>query len=314
MNSKTVSDRLLLLAVLLPLGAVADVSAPGRLEGREQTQALSFAEAGTILSISVVDGQKVSRDQVLARLDCGPLDAEVKRAEAAVAIARRGGRREAVAAAEAVVAGAEKELELARARVRRLESVVARDLASKGDLEDARLLVGVAESGLVAARELLAAERNPAPPEEMAEVTAQLAAARARAARCVILAPADGIVLRRHLEPGMAVSILAPEPVLSFASTAQWRVRAEVDEDDVVGVHSGQAVSVTAPAFGSRTLHGKVLRLSPLMGRRRVLSDDPGEKLDRDVMEVLIALTESPPVPAIGLRVRVIFRDDGPAR
>ena len=82
-------------------------------------------------------------------------------------------------------------------------------------------------------------------------------------------APADGLVLRRLLEPGAAVSLMAPAPVLLFTSAGGWHVRAEVDESDVGRISAGQQALVTAPGFGEVTVRGRVVRMSSLMGRRR---------------------------------------------
>jgi hypothetical protein len=43
------------------------------------------------------------------------------------------------------------------------------------------------------------------------------------------------------------------------------------------------------------------------MGRRQILTSDPADKSDRDVMEVLVDLDGLPENLPIGLRVSVIF-------
>jgi hypothetical protein len=45
------------------------------------------------------------------------------------------------------------------------------------------------------------------------------------------------------------------------------------------------------------------------MGRRQILTADPADKSDRDVVEVLIALENKPDSIPIGLRVSVLFFD-----
>jgi multidrug resistance efflux pump len=114
-------------------------------------------------------------------------------------------------------------------------------------------------------------------------------------------------VLRVEIHAGETVSSLVPRPLFLLADTSRLRVRAEVDERDIGRVHVGQPVQVTADALGPAVLTGKVVRLSPLMGRRTVVSGDPAEKTDRDTLEVLAELDPAPVSPAIGLRVTVRF-------
>ena len=49
-------------------------------------------------------------------------------------------------------------------------------------------------------------------------------------------------------------------------------------------------------------------KIAPVMGRRQILTADPADKSDRDVVEVMIALRTPESVP-IGLRVSVLFFD-----
>lgn len=303
---------LLSLALLVSTANVArgDFSASGRLEGASPVQDLSFSESGVILEMTANEGELVTEGEVLARIECTPQQHAVAEAEAALSIARRGPRKEEVAVAESELTVAERELSLAQAKVRRLGPLVKDELASEGDLEDAELAVRVAEARVERAQRSLALVDQPLPREEVELANARLQQARATVSRCTMLAPHDGVVLRRILEPGAAVSSFVPEPVYSFSRTGQWRVRAEVDEADVGKLSLGQTVRVYAEAFGADPVQGTVANLPAEMGRRAILSGDPGEKMDRDVAEVLIDLATEPSTPIVGLRVRVIFIED----
>ena len=283
------------------------VAANGRLEGGQPTSTLHFAEAGRILAIAVVEGQPVRRGEVLARLDCSALEAELREAQAQFAIANRGGRAEAVATHRAEVDALTAEARRFEAHVRRLVNLAAKDLAAKSALEDAELQLRAVEARRMVAERALIQTRSALPAQERAAAAARVDALAARLKECQIIAPADGVVLRRLLEPGAAVSPVAPAPVLLFASTDGWHARAEVDEHDVGRIRVGQPTVVTAPGFGEAAVRGTVVRMSSLMGRRTVLSGDPAEKMDRDVREVLVRLARAPPAPVVGLRVKVKF-------
>jgi hypothetical protein len=55
-----------------------------------------------------------------------------------------------------------------------------------------------------------------------------------------------------------------------------------------------------------RPLQGVVGRISDTMGRKKILSGDPSEKADRDVLEAMIDLNGAIKLP-VGMRVTVEF-------
>ena len=92
---------------------------------------------------------------------------------------------------------------------------------------------------------------------------AQAAVGRAQAQRDYnqLLAPADGIVLRRDGEPGQ---FIAPgQAVLTLACCAPLRVSAEVDEEDIPRVVVGQKVTLRTDALPERLFDGVVAEITP---------------------------------------------------
>ena len=92
---------------------------------------------------------------------------------------------------------------------------------------------------------------------------AQAAVGRAQAQRDYnqLLAPADGIVLRRDGEPGQ---FIAPgQAVLTLACCAPLRVSAEVDEEDIPRVVVGQKVTLRTDALPERLFDGEVAEITP---------------------------------------------------
>ncbi len=109
------------------------------------------------------------------------------------------------------------------------------------------------------------------------------------------------------MKAGETVSTVFPRPIVTMANTSELRVRAEVDERDIGRVSLGQRVKVLSDAFPDKTIEGRVSRIEELMGRKKVRTGDPGEKSDRDVLEVLIDLQGKEKALVIGLRVTVQF-------
>ncbi|VTU36240.1 Macrolide-specific efflux protein MacA precursor [Variovorax sp. PBS-H4] len=76
-----------------------------------------------------------------------------------------------------------------------------------------------------------------------------------------LVAPADGIVLRRDGEAGQFVP--AGQVVFSMACCAPLRVTAEVDEEDIARVVVGQTVTMRSDALPQRLFEGRVADITP---------------------------------------------------
>jgi RND family efflux transporter MFP subunit len=92
---------------------------------------------------------------------------------------------------------------------------------------------------------------------------ADAAAARARALRgfMTLTAPADGQILQRDGEIGQVIP--ANQPVFYFSGDAPLRIEAEVDEEDILLVQTGQRALIRAPALPDRVLDGRVAEITP---------------------------------------------------
>ena len=94
-----------------------------------------------------------------------------------------------------------------------------------------------------------------------------IAVTQAELTKCDIKSPIDGIVLSKHVSVGELVSLYFPKPLLTLAEIYRYRVRAEVDENDVPLIHVGQKTDIVVAA-GLPRLHGVVTSLAPVMGRQ----------------------------------------------
>ncbi|MFW5740912.1 MAG: HlyD family secretion protein [Myxococcota bacterium] len=83
------------------------------------------------------------------------------------------------------------------------------------------------------------------------------------------------------------------EPLLIVGETSELHVRMDVDERDVGKVYVGAAAFVTTEAFGERRFEGKVIEVGRHMGRKNVRTDEPTERLDTKILEVLVQLDQS---------------------
>ena len=131
---------------------------------------------------------------------------------------------------------------------------------------------------------------------------ARVVQARATAERLAVRAPIDGESLQVKVRVGELYSFSGAEPVLIMGDTSHLRVRMDVDERDIARVAPGAPAYVTADAFGSRHFTGKVVEIGRRFGRKNIRTDDPVEKNDTKILEVVIEL-DSNELLLVGQRV-----------
>jgi HlyD family secretion protein len=75
-----------------------------------------------------------------------------------------------------------------------------------------------------------------------------------------------------------------------MGDTSKLRVRMDVDERDIGKVRPGGAVVIRVNAYAGVDFAGTIAELGRRMGRKNVRSDDPAERNDTKILEVLIDL------------------------
>ncbi len=197
-------------------------SSNGRIEAVEID--IASKTAGRIAEILVNEGDFVSAGQVLARMDTASLDAQLREAEAELESARIGietakslvRQREAErAAALAVVAQRQAELDAAQKRLERTEELAARGTTSQQTLDDdrarfeaARAAVSAAEAQVAAAEAALgmASSQTIAAGAKVSAVTATIERIKVEIDDSTLVAPRDGRVQYRVAQPGEVLS------------------------------------------------------------------------------------------------------------
>ena len=303
----------------------AQVVGLGRVEPASEEVHVSVEIEGRLKEIRVEEGGRVHNGDVLAVLDNADYRARVELAEADVAAreaelervmsgARVEERREAAAA----IPEAEATLANARAELHRYQALYADGLTALEQVETRETAEKVAQARLEAARrhqELVDAEART---EDRDRAQAQLQLARARLSevqalldKTIVRSPISGTVLRRHFRIGETVPTGAA--IVTLGDTSALRVRMELDERDVARVRIGQVAFCTADAFPNLRFRGRVIRVGQMLGRKNIRTDDPGERVDTRVLEVLIELEPDAHLPT-GMRVDVFIDSDSPER
>jgi HlyD family secretion protein len=124
-----------------------------------------------------------------------------------------------------------------------------------------------------------------------------------------IRAPADGRIVRRYANPGSGASTLNVSNMFDLEPNTPRIVRAEISEAALPAVVDGQEVEIVPEADETKVYVGRVLRRSAMFGARKLQSDDPSERTDERVVEVVVTADGAPLL--IGQRVLVKFMKPG---
>lgn len=240
---------------------------------------LSFNNSERIAEVLVQEGDRVRRGQVLARLDIRRLEPQVAQATAqaeaqrqAVSRLHHGSRPEEIAQARANVESARANVVKAKSNYERLKSaaeISAGRAVRQQDVDDAKAALDVAGATLAVNEKALDLAVIGPRKEDIAQNEAQLRANEAQVALlrqllldAQLLAPVDGVIRTRILEPGDMAS--PQKPVFTLAITDPKWVRAYVSETDLGKVYSGMAASVRVDSFPNRRFDGWVGFVSPV--------------------------------------------------
>jgi HlyD family secretion protein len=293
----------------------------GRVEGRTETVQVGAAADGVIRAMFVKEGDTVKTGQKLAEIGCPDLSSEMAEAVSQVDSFRqvknrlmRGARDEERRVAAEQTRAARSELQRAKANLERMQTLVTKSIVSKATFDDAERDFNVAKAKLEEAIRHEELTNAPPLPEEVAKADADITSAENRVrtvsekiGKCTVTAPMDGTILRLMLRPGESFSTMAPHPLFTLADLSGRRVRAEIDERDVLKVREGQNVSVFADGAEDQRFSGKVQQIASTMGRKRIVSGDPAEKADHDVLESIVQLGPEAGALPVGMRVVVQF-------
>jgi HlyD family secretion protein len=287
LSSRAAAERTSALAaeakkpVESPYAAVAN----GKADVEGGLIAVAARRGGVVREVYVQEGDLVRRGQVLARQEDDEPRLAMQRAAAEVAQAR------------SALAMTEVQLTTARREYERLEMLKDRNFIAGQRLDSARDKIAEAEATLTAQRAAIAT------------AAARLNEAQYDQELTVIRAPADGRIVRRYANPGAGASTLNVSTMFDLEPNAPRIVRAEIAEAALPNVEVGQAVEIVPEADPSKVYQGKVLRRSAMFGARKLQSDDPTERSDERVVEVVVAAEGAPLL--IGQRVLVKFKKSG---
>lgn len=215
-----------------------EVNATGHLEALTTVE-VGAEISGRIATVEVDYNAQVRSGQVLARFDRTSLQAQLTQASA----------QRATAAAS--VAQARADGQRAASNAERAERLMRTQSVTAQALDESRTTAAIARERLRAAQAELAARE------------AALVLARTSLDHATIVAPIDGMVITRNVDPGQTVASVLQTPVLFTvaADLRAMRVLADVDEADIGEVALGQPASFTVHAYPERAFPARVIQV-----------------------------------------------------
>ncbi len=292
------------------------IAAPGRVEAISEEVRVSSELSGRLKSVSVEEGDRVKRGQILAELEnadyrarVGTAEAELAQREAELRRTVNGSRTEERREADAAKQAGKAVLENARSEAERRRGLAERGVISRDEADRYERAYRVAQAEYEQASQHFALVDAQAREEDRSRAEANVSEARARVSearaifeKSLIRAPMDGVILRKLRHTGESVSTQFDSPVITMADDTVLRVRLDVDETDVAKLKVGQRAYVTAEAYGDRKFEGRIIRVGRILGRRNVRTDEPTEHVDTKILETLVELNAGEKLP-LGLRV-----------
>ena len=251
---------------------VGDLTQTVVASGRVMTpQRISIAAetTGRVNAIPVLEGQTVKRGQLLIQLNDLDERASMSQATATVSQAEAKLRQlheVALPAALQNLKQAQTNAEQARKQYERTRELQARGFFSQAQLDEAKRNYDVINSQVSAAR--LQVKSNQPTGSDLAVATAAVAQANAslRLAQVklnedAILAPADGTLISRSVEPGDIVQ--AGKELMVLAANGETQILVQLDEKNLAKLALGQKVLGSADAYADQSFDAVVSYINP---------------------------------------------------
>ncbi len=215
------------------------VTGGGKLEAATEVK-LSSNITGDLVELSIREGDRVTRGQVLGRIDARRYSAQLAQAD--------GARNSAAAEVQVQRVRADA----LGAEFKRVAALAATQNASAAELDKAR-------ADLEGARAQVAAAE-----QRLAQADATLREARHQFSLTTITSPMDGIVTQRLKQVGERVrgSDFSEDVIMVVATLSKMEMKAEIGEHEVVYVKEGDKAEIEIDAFPDRKFKAQVVEVA----------------------------------------------------
>jgi HlyD family secretion protein len=244
------------------------------------TVKISSNLSGDLIELLVKEGEKVTKGQVLGRIDKKRFEAGAKQAAAAQNAARADTQLSQV------------EVDRSAAELARAQGLLGKGMASGAEVERAKADHDSAQARLLSSR------------ERFAQAAAALEESQTALAKTTLQSPIDATVIEVSREVGERVrgSDFSEDVVMTLAALTAMEVKIEVGEHEVVHLKAGQRAEVVVDALEGQTFDGEVVEIA-----QKATIKNPGTEAEVTSFPITVALATRPPgvLPGMSAEVRI---------
>jgi HlyD family secretion protein len=213
----------------------AQVTANGTLSAVGTVQ-VGAQVSGRVVEIKADFNDKVTKGQVIAKLDESVLKAQIEQSQAAYDLAVANLKKSQVMATNA------------QRQLARQKSLEEQQLIAGATVDQFQVEYDTAQAQIIASK------------AEVSRAAANLKQARTSYSYATIYSPVDGVVLSRSVEPGQTVAASLQAPVLFTIAEdlARMQIDTAVAEGDVGALKEGMKATFTVDAFPNKKFDGVV--------------------------------------------------------
>jgi len=280
------------------------VAASGVVEPASENVHLSTEVPGIVAEVLVTEGQSVSQDSIVFRLDDRWKQSELAVQQAVLAASERDLERlkslprpEDVPPSEARVRRAQAAVDAHQDQFNRAEELFKRQVVTDQEIVQKRMALAVSQAELDQAltedRKLKLGSWD----KEIAVAAAAVEQARQRVAqrqveinRLAVRAPLAGTILRVDVRAGEFVGTPPGKSLVVLGDTSTVHVRVSIDEHDISRFPTGTPATAHARGDASRPLSLIFLRVVPFVEPKRMLTGHGDERVDTRVLQVIYSV------------------------
>ena len=255
-----------------------EYSVNGKVAADNEVQVFPML-AGQVLTLSVSEGDKVSKGQTLLSVDTSTVTSTMS--------SLRESYNATKTATDKAIENAQISVQQAQLAVENTEALLEAGAAAEQDLTKAKQGLEQAQAGVAQARAQQAAS--------LAQIQASMDQINKQASLGTVTAPCAGTVTTVNVvQGGMASSA---QPAVVIAEDSRVKIKASVSEDVFAGLHVGDSAGVQISVLSDEVKTAKILSLPAAANQQTNLSD------------VSVSVPDGTD-PAIGSFATVIFYTD----
>jgi HlyD family secretion protein len=258
------------------------VTASGEIKPRNYIN-IGANNIGRLTSIYVVEGDRVKKNQVVAKLESIQAEADVSAQTAAVGSAQAdsaaneasvNAANEAVTTSQATVDRAKADLERAQVDFNRTEQLYSSKLVARQEYDQKKSALDAQAAAVreaqarvqqsVAQKQQIAAQLS-ASQRRISQIQANLRRAADVLDKYSAYSPIDGVVTNLPVRVGETVvpgiQNSAASTIMTIADMSTITAEVKVDETDIVNVKLDQLADITIDAIPNKTFKGRVIEI-----------------------------------------------------